>query len=530
MAQVDFPVNPPPDESQAPTRLVTNNLHPQSWKFQDYFTFNTDHKVIGIQYLVTAFVFYFIGGLIAITFPTKLVTPDSNFLNPNFYNAFMINHGTIMIFIWIVLSTIGGFGNYLVPLMIGARDMAFPKLNTIAFWLNPPAGLLLLLSFIFDGSQSGWTAYLPLNLITANNAQIFWILAIVLLGTSLILSYINLVITILTMKVTNMKWHQLPLFCWAILVTSMLAILSIVVLVTGSAILLFNINFGTSFFNLDGGDNVIIYQHLFWLYSRLAVYLMILPIFGIMSEVISTHTQRPIFSYQAIAYVSVAICVVCLWVWVHHLFTSETPNWMRILFTISTLIIAVFTGMKIFSWVATLWSLKIRFTSAILFAIGCLSSIIMGIAPFNVHNTYYLFTHFYYVLFSSSIFGIYAGIYHWFPKMIGRMINEPWGRIHFLLTFIGTNLTFLSMHELDLQGMSPQFIGLNQLSTIGVFILGLSVIPFTFNAIFSWRKGEFAGDNPWQSLTLEWKTSSPPIIENWEVLPVVTHRPYDYNP
>ncbi|MBD2137824.1 cytochrome c oxidase subunit I [Anabaena sp. FACHB-1237] len=532
------------NQHQAPTLLI-NNVHPPAWKLRDYFTFNTDHKVIGIQYLVTAFVFYLIGGLMAVAIRTELATPESDFLDPNLYNAFMTNHGTIMIFLWIVPSAIGGFGNYLVPLMVGARDMAFPKLNAIAFWLNPPAGLLLLLSFIFGGSQSGWTAYPPLSLVTANYAQSLWILAIVLVGTSSILGSINFVITILMMKVPSMKWDQVPLFCWAILATSILALLSTPVLAAGLVLLLFDINFGTSFFKPDAGGNVVIYQHLFWFYSHPAVYLMILPIFGIMSEVIPVHARKPIFGYKAIAYSTVAICVVGLFVWVHHMFTSGTPGWMRMFFTISTLIVAVPTGVKIFGWVATLWGGKIRFTTAMLFAIGLLSMFVMGglsgvtmgTAPFDVHvhDTYYVVGHFHYVLFGGSVFGIYAGIYHWYPKITGKMMNETWGRVHFVLTFIGTNLTFLPMHELGLKGMprrvamyDPQFSHLNQICTIGAFFLAISVIPFIFNMINSWKKGASAGDNPWDALTLEWTTSSPPIIENWHVLPVVTHGPYDY--
>jgi len=544
MTQVEFPQNTPP-EGNKPEMVAGHTSHPKAWKWQDYFTFNVDHKVIGIQYLVTAFVFYLIGGLMAIALRVELATPESDVLDPNLYNAFMTNHGTIMIFLWIVPSAIGGFGNYLVPLMVGARDMAFPKLNAIAFWLNPPAGLLILGSFIFGGSQSGWTAYPPLSLVTAPIAQTMWILAIVLVGTSSILGSLNFVITILMMKVPSMKWDQVPLFCWAILATSLLALLSTPVLAAGLVLLLFDLNFGTSFFKPDAGGNVVIYQHLFWFYSHPAVYLMILPIFGIMSEVIPVHARKPIFGYKAIAYSSVAICVVGLFVWVHHMFTSGTPGWMRMFFTISTLIVAVPTGVKIFAWVATLWGGKIRFTGAMLFAIGLLSMFVMGglsgvtmgTAPFDVHvhDTYYVVGHFHYVLFGGSVFGIYAGIYHWFPKMTGRMLNESLARIHFALTFIGTNLTFLPMHELGLKGMprrvamyDPQFIDLNQICTFGSFVLGISVIPFAINMIYSWLKGPLAGDNPWQALTLEWTTSSPPAIENWEVLPVVTHGPYDY--
>lgn len=537
MTQAQIPLeNAPP---------VEHSEHKKAWKWYDYFTFNVDHKVIGIQYLVTAFFFYLIGGLMAVAMRTELATPDPDFIDPSLYNAFMTNHGTIMIFLWIVPSAIGGFGNFLVPLMVGARDMAFPKLNAIAFWLNPPAGLLLLASFIFGGAQAGWTSYPPLSEITAPTAQSMWILSIVLVGTSSILGSLNFIVTIVKMKVPSMKWNQLPLFCWAILATSLLALVSTPVLAAGLVLLLFDINFGTSFFKPDAGGNVVLYQHLFWFYSHPAVYLMILPIFGIMSEVIPVHSRKAIFGYKAIAYSSLAICLVGLFVWVHHMFTSGTPPWMRLFFTISTLIVAVPTGVKIFSWVATLWGGKIRFTTAMLFALGLLSMFVLGglsgvtlgTAPvdIHVHDTYYVVAHFHYVLFGGSVFGIYAGIYHWFPKMTGRMMNETLGKIHFALTFIGTHLTFLPMHELGLKGMprrvamyDPQFEAINHLCTIGAYVLAISVIPFAVNAVWSWIAGEKASDNPWNAMTLEWTTESPPIIENWEVLPVVTHGPYDY--
>ncbi|MEB3209831.1 MAG: cbb3-type cytochrome c oxidase subunit I, partial [Leptolyngbyaceae bacterium] len=297
--------------------------------------------------------------------------------------------------------------------------------------------------------------------------------------------------------------------------------------------------------NPENGGNVVLYQHLFWFYSHPAVYLMILPIFGIMSEVIPVHARKPIFGYKAIAYSSLAICVVGLFVWVHHMFTSGTAPWMRLFFTISTLIVAVPTGVKIFSWVATLWGGKIRLNSAMLFAIGLLSMFVLGglsgvtlgTAPvdIHVHDTYYVVAHFHYVLFGGSVFGIYAGIYHWFPKMTGRMMNEKLGIAHFILTFVGTNLTFLPMHSLGLHGMprrvamyDPQYTTINQLCTFGAFVLGLSVVPFFINAIWSWVAGPKAEGNPWRAMTLEWTTESPPIVENWPVLPAAETGPYDY--
>ncbi|NJL45073.1 MAG: cytochrome c oxidase subunit I, partial [Leptolyngbyaceae cyanobacterium SM2_3_12] len=512
MAQANIPM---------PTPLAPSEPgHPEKWKWYDYFTFNVDHKVIGIQYLVTSFIFYLIGGFMAVLMRTELATPNSDFLDPNLYNAFLTNHGTIMIFLWIVPAAIGGFGNYLIPLMIGARDMAFPKLNALAFWLNPPAGALIMGSFFFGGAQAGWTSYPPLSEITANLAQTMWILAIVLVGTSSILGAVNFLVTIWKMRIPSMKWDQIPLFCWAMVATSILALFSTPVLAAGMVLLLFDINFGTSFFKPDAGGNVVVYQHLFWFYSHPAVYLMILPIFGIMSEIIPVHARKPIFGYKAIAYSSLTICFVGLFVWVHHMFTSGTAPWMRIFFTISTLIVAVPTGIKIFSWVATLWGGKIRYTSAMLFAVGLLSMFVfgglsgvtLGTAPFDihVHDTYYVVGHFHYVLFGGSVFGIYAAVYHWFPKITGRMLNERLGKVHFVLTFIGTILTFTPMHQLGMQGMprrvamyDPQFAGLNQLVTVGAYILAVSVIPFYINVIWSWIKGPLAGPNPWNALTLE---------------------------
>jgi cytochrome c oxidase subunit 1 len=539
MAQAQIPLNTPPAMDEA------HSKHPEAWKWYHYFWYNTDHKVIGIQYLVLGFMFYLIAGVMALFMRAELYTPDPDVLDPTVYNSFMTNHGTIMIFFWVVPAAIGGFGNYLVPLMIGAKDMAFPNLNAIAFWVNPPAGAFLLASILMGGAQAGWTSYPPLSRITNPTGQTLWILAIILVGTSSILGSLNFLVTIFKLKTPNMKWDQLPLFCWAMVATSVLALFSTPVLAIGLLMLLFDINFGTNFFRPEMGGDVVVYQHLFWFYSHPAVYLMILPIFGIMSEVISTHSRKPIFGYKAIAYSSLAICFVGLFVWVHHMFASGTPAWMRMFFTVSTLIVAVPTGVKIFGWVATLWGGKIRYTSAMLFAVGLLAMFVMGglsgvtlgTVPFDlhVHDTYYIVAHFHYVLFGGSVYGLYAGIYHWFPKMTGRMLNEPLGKVHFILTFIGTNLTFLPMHELGLQGMprriamyDPKFQGINQICTYGAIILGLSILPFLVNIIWSWIAGPVAPRNPWRSLTLEWQTTSPPAIENFDEEPILWAGPYDY--
>jgi cytochrome c oxidase subunit 1 len=526
------------------TQAITYGQNRPEWL--KYFSFCLDHKVIGIQYMVTSFVFYLIGGALAGVVRAELVTPESDLIDPSFYNGMFTMHGTIMIFLWIVPVVTGGFGNYLVPLMIGARDMAFPRLNALAFWITVPAGLLLIASFFVGPASAGWTAYPPLSILTEQHAgQILWIISIILIGTSSILAAVNFITTILKMRMPGMGLFQMPLFCWAMLATSVLALLATPVLAGALVLLLFDLSFGTVFFNPEGGGNPIVYQHLFWFYSHPAVYVMILPVFGIISEILPVHARKPIFGYKAIAYSSMMICCLGLLVWAHHMFTSGTPDWLRIFFTVGTLLVAVPTGIKVFSWIATIWGGKIHLRSGMLFALGFislflmggLSGVMLGSVPIDlhVHDTYFVVAHFHYVLFGGSVFGIYAGLYHWFPKITGRMYNEFWGRVHFVLTFIGFNLCFFPMHILGLQGMprrvaqyDPQFASLNVICSIGALILGLSTIPFLVNIIYSWIKGDRASSNPWRALTLEWTTLSPPPTENWAGEPPLVTEPYGY--
>ncbi len=521
--------------------------HPTGyWAWWQYFTFNIDHKVIGIQYLVTAFFFYLVGGAMAALVRAELATPEPDILDPVVYNQTFTMHGTVMIFLFIVPAVTGGFGNYLVPLMIGARDMAFPRLNALAFWMTVPAGFMLIASYFFGSSESGWTAYPPLSILTDYKlGQALWIFSLLLIGTSSILAAVNFIVTIFAMRMPGMTFFKMPLFCWAMVATSILVLFSTPVLASALVLLAFDLLAGTSFFNPAGGGNPVVYQHLFWFYSHPAVYVMVLPIFGVISEILPVHARKPIFGYKAIAYSSIFICVLGLFVWAHHMFTSGTPDWLRIFFTVATLLVAVPTGIKVFSWVATLWGGKIRFTSAMLFAMGFISmflfggltGVTLGSAPFDlhVHDTYYVVGHFHYVLFGGSVFGIFAAVYHWFPKMTGRHLNETWGKVHFALTFLGFNLCFFPMHILGLQGMprrvaqyDPQFAPLNVVATAGAFLLALSTVPFLVNAVRSWFWGEKAIGNPWHALTLEWTTVSPPPIENWPGEPVMVSGPYDY--
>ncbi|AGY60133.1 cytochrome c oxidase subunit I [Gloeobacter kilaueensis] len=537
---------------------ISERIHHQNPEplndWRRYFSFCIDHKVIGIQYLVTTFFFYLLGGALAMMIRAELLTPDSDVLDRQFYNSTFTIHASIMIFLWVIPALVG-FGNYLVPLMIGARDMAFPRLNALSFWMIPPAGIALISSFFIRGgaASSGWTSYPPLSVqqvqvgdITVPHVgQLIWCIGVIILGTSSILAAINFIVTIVAMRAPGMILFRMPLFIWATLAASCIAMMGTPVLAGALILLSLDLTQGTVFFNPTGGGDPVVYQHMFWFYSHPAVYIMILPAMGIISEVLPVFARKPIFGYKAIAISSMGIAVLGFMVWAHHMFTSGTPDWMRMFFMVASFLIAVPTGIKVFSWLGTIWGGKLELNSAMLFAmgfvsmfvIGGLSGIILASVPvdIHVHDTYFVVAHLHYVLFGGSVFAIYAGLYFWFPKMTGRMLNETWGKIHFALTFIGFNLCFLPMHQLGLQGMprrvaqyAPQFQELNVVVSIGGFLLGISTLPFLFNAIYSWIWGTRAGANPWRALGLEWTVPSPPPVENFEEIPVVTAGSYEY--
>jgi cytochrome c oxidase subunit 1 len=508
-----------------------------------YFTWNTDHKVIGVQYLVTTFVFFLIGGALAMLIRTELIQPGTGLFDGAEFNRFLTNHGSIMIFLWII-PVMAGFGNYLIPLMIGARDMAFPRLNALSFWLIPPAGIMMISSFFIGAADTGWTAYVPLS-IRAPDGQTLWAVSVILLGFSSILGSINFITTTITMRAKGMGIWDLPLFVWGMLATALLVLTATPMLTAGLVLVALDRVFGTLFFEIQAGGNPIFYQNVFWFYSHPAVYIMILPAMGIVSEIFPVFSRKPIFGYKAIALASMAISVLGLTVWAHHMFTSGMNPALRVPYMITSMIIAVPTGVKIFSWLGTIWDGKLRFNTPMLFALGFISQFLIGgitgiflasiPVDLHVHDTYFVVAHLHFVLFGGSVFAVYAGLYYWYPKITGRMFDERLGKAQFWLTFIGTNLSYLPMFLAGLLGMprrvvdyAPEFTSINQLASIGGFILGISVLPFLYNAIVSWAAGPRVDENPWQALTMEWSVASPPPEKNFETLPELEHGPYAY--
>lgn len=512
--------------------------------FSDLLRWSVDHKVIGVQYIVTSLFFFIVGGALAMLIRTELLTPSLDVVDSGTtFNQLFSIHGTVMIFLWII-PVLSGFGNYLLPLMLGAKDMAFPWLNAFAFWLIPPAGILMLLGWFAGQAEAGWTSYPPLSTLFSGDGQTLWAISLHLLGISSILGAINFIVTIKNMRPQGMGYFQMPLLCWAMLATSIIIVMATPFLAGALTLLILDRVAGTAFFNPAGGGDVLLWQNVFWFYSHPAVYIMVLPAFGVISEVLPIHSRKPIFGYRAIALSSLAIALVGFTVWAHHMFTALQPE-LRIPFMITSMIIAVPTGIKVFSWLGTIWGGKIRFTSAMLFALGFLSMFVIGgisgvmlaAVPWDihVHDTYFVVSHLHFVLYGGSVLGIYAGFYHWFPKITGRMMDEPLGKLHFWITYPAFFFTFFPMHLLGMLGMprrvavyAPEYQVLNVIVSIASFILGVSTFIFLYNALRSLRHGRVAGPNPWRALTLEWTTSSPPPAHNFVGDPQPFKNPYGY--
>jgi len=510
----------------------------------DYLRWSVDHKIIGVQYGLASFLFFIIGGAMAMGIRLELLTPELDLMvSGSAYNSLFTMHGTVMIFLFIIPMW-AAFGNYVVPLQLGAKDMAFPWLNAFAFWLIPPAAVVMLLGYFVNPAEAGWTAYPPLSTLFSGDGQTLWALGAHLLGISSILGSINFIVTILNMRPPEMTLWRMPLLCWAVLATSIIAVMATPFLAGALTLLLLDRVAGTTFFDAAGGGDVLLWQNIFWFYSHPAVYIMVLPGMGVLSEVLSVHSRKPVFGYRMVGLSSMGIAFVGFTVWAHHMFTSLQPE-LRIPFMITTMIIAVPTGIKMFSWLGTIWGGKIRFTSAMLFALGFLSLFVIGgitgvmlaALPFDihVHDTYFVVSHFHFVLFGGSVFAIYAALYHWFPKITGRMMDERLGKIHFILTYFGFLFTFFPMHIVGMLGMprrvavyDPSFTEWNQLIGLSAFVLGFSTFIVIYNMVRSYNQGPIAGANPWRALTLEWATTSPPPPSNFADDPIPFEDPYGY--
>ncbi|HYR93074.1 MAG TPA: cytochrome c oxidase subunit I [Methylomirabilota bacterium] len=504
----------------------------------------TDHKKIGILYVGTTFLFFLAGGLLALGIRTQLATPDGQLFTAQQYNEVFTMHGTTMVFLFVV-PVWTGFANFIIPLQIGARDMAFPRLNALSYWLLVAGAIVLYSSFVFGELPSaGWTSYVPLSTAaySKGHGQDFWILGLTILGFSSIFGALNMIVTIFALRCPGLTFHRLPLFGWSVLVTSFLLVLAMPFLTVAGVLLLFDRIAGTNFFAAAEGADPLLWQYLFWFFGHPEVYIMILPGFGVVSEVLPVFSQKPIFGYKMIAYSSVAIGFLSFGVFVHHMFVAGIDPALQAFFMASTMLIAVPTGVKVFSWLGTVWGGAIRFKTAMLFALGFIavftlggiSGVFLGSVPVDIQlsDTYYVVAHIHYVLVGGALFTFFAACYYWIPKMSGRLLSEKIGALHFLTFFVGFNLAFFPMHQLGLEGMprrtyhyvqSPEWGFLNLLSTIGVYIIAFSVLLFIFNFVSSvlMKNGKVADDDPWHADTLEWATSSPPPAYNFARIPVV---------
>jgi cytochrome c oxidase subunit 1 len=521
-----------------PEIVVRGRLLPEPEGWLEWLT-TTDHKRIGVMYIVTAFMFFLIGGSEALLMRSQLAVPENTLIDGAHFNQILTLHGTTMVFLFIV-PIWAGLANYLVPLQIGARDMAFPRLNALSFWLFVAGGLVFYVSIFFHPADAGWFSYPPLSdkTYSPSGGQDSWILLIHLTGLASVLGAINIVATIANMRAPGMGWSRLPLFCWGVLTQAIMLIVALPAIAAAVTMLLTDRHFGTCFFDPGCGGSPLLWQHLFWFFGHPEVYIMILPGFGVISEVLPVFARKPIFGYKAIAGSTVGIAFLSMLVWAHHMFTAPIPVVVLAFFMLSSMLIAVPTGVKVINWVATLWRGTIEFKTPlyfacgflVLFTLGGLTGVMLAIFPIDwqVHGSYFVVAHFHFVLVAGSVSSIMAALYYWFPKMTGRMLSERLGKASFWFQFVGFLTTFLIQHSLGLSGMPrrvytyPASSGWgpeNLVSTIGSFILAVGVLLTVVNVVISLRKGRNAGNDPWKANTLEWFVPSPPPPHNFDAIP-----------
>jgi cytochrome c oxidase subunit 1 len=571
----------------APTDGHDDHVHPAPRNPLTRYVFSTDHKVIGIQFLFSGLIFMVLGGLLALAVRWQLAWPWSNVpilshlmedqwktggqMPPEFYNKLFTMHATVMIFFVIIPILTGSFGNFLIPLMIGARDMAFPRLNMLSYWFMWPAFVLMMLSFTVPGgaAEMGWTSYPPQSVFRWTtpgtlDGQTLWLASLFFAGVSSIMGSINYITTVLMLRAPGMKMFRMPMTVWAMFITALLQAVALPVLTSALIMQLLDRTVGTNFFTPAGlsvanepggvgGGQPLLFQHLFWFYSHPAVYVMILPAMGMVSDILSTFSRKPLFGYKPMVFAIVAIAGLGFLVWGHHMFQSGMNPLLGATFMLSTMVIALPSAIKVFNWLGTLWGGSIQFTAAMLFAlgfvsmfvIGGLSGIFMAATPvdMHIHDTYFIVGHIHYVLFGGSTFAIFAGLYYWFPKMFGRLMDERLGKIHFFLTYLFFNGTFFFMHVIGLRGhprrvANPylyQFLDnaavhfMNEFMTVSALLLGAAQLLFVYNFFVSLAAGRRAGENPWRANTLEWNTSSPPPHYNFARIPTVYHAAYEYS-
>ena len=511
--------------------------HKRGGSLRDWLT-TTDHKKIGILYLIMSFSFFAVGGIFALLIRFELARPGVQLLQPHLYNELFTLHGTLMVFLFI-FPALNGFGNYFVPLQIGALDMAFPRINALSFWLLPVGGLTILSGFLAKGgaAAAGWTGYVPLS-VQLGTGEDLWVVGLLIVGTSSILGAVNFIVTILRLRAPGMSMMRLPIFVWSVLATSLLTILAVPVFTAGLLMLFADRNLGTYFFDPSHGGDVILWQNVFWFFGHPEVYMLILAAWGIVSEILPVFSGKPLFGYRGVVLSFLMITALSFTVWAHHMFATGTVELP--FFSATTEMISIPTGVLFFNWLATLHKGKIRFEVPMLFALGFIALFLIGgidgvwtaspAVDFALTDTYWVVSHIHYVLFGGTVFGLMAGLYYWFPKMTGRMLSKKLGLWHFWLQFVGMNLAFFPMHLLGLKGMPrriadyPATAGwqlLNTISTIGAFTIAVGLTIFFVNVLLTMRKPRNAPDDPWGANTLEWATSSPPPVHNFDRLPPI---------